>query len=327
MPLCADPVVITVAVLLCRDSVHGESVAAFYNTPPSCKHGGENEAGSPTSTAFPECLFGVSQTKLQILDSCKSHVHSIALCMQERDFPTDAHSMETALSVCTHSVLNVDEWTCCKPFVDESSRILFSAACYSIACKFCQSVESKQMDILKQWIVDAHLPLKAPSSIIFCTGSHLFSMEVSILRSMDWRIGRVVYPSTSALLFLTGLMHRVPETCLAALGHLIVSTYVDLPGKDEPSSTEDQPQSTPVAHRTLFFLRRRHAASVALACLCATLLLAKEAVLHMSEESRVELLRMVAERLGIEDAYDDEDFLVCPGQYVSLFHYRSCPAC
>jgi hypothetical protein len=125
----------------------------------------------------------------------------------------------------------------------------------------------------------------------------LFNMEVSILERMDWRIGSALHPTSSELLFLTGLMgFKMPEESMQALHHLIVSTHM-----------------TPSVDQNMLALRREHPYVLALACLASTLLLSVEAVENMCAESKVDLLRDVASKLDIEGGVqDDSDFLVCP---------------
>ena len=83
--------------------------------------------------------------------TCKSHINHLAFSMDEKDFLTDVHTIETAMSICVHSVLEVLEWPKSKPFADGSSMILFSAACFSVACKFCQSLAPRQMSFLNRY--------------------------------------------------------------------------------------------------------------------------------------------------------------------------------
>jgi hypothetical protein len=83
--------------------------------------------------------------------TCKSHINHLAFSMDEKDFLTDVHTIETAMSICVHSVLEVSEWPKSKPFADGSSMILFSSACFSVACKFCQSLAPKQMSFLNRY--------------------------------------------------------------------------------------------------------------------------------------------------------------------------------
>lgn len=142
---------------------------------------------------------------------------------------------------------------------------------------------------------------------------------MSILGAMDWRLNYTVQPTTSGLLFLTGHMHRMQvteplenseniakfrmqvtkcvlqEESLCALHHLIVASYTDVGEKE-----------------TLFFVRRRHPAAVALACLATTLALAKNARQSMPLADRVQLLRDVAAALGMADLEEDADMLLYP---------------
>ena len=86
-----------------------------------------------------------------VIATCKGHINNLAFSMDEKDFPTDTHTIETAMSVCVYCIADVDKswWrNKSKPFVDESSMILFSAACFSVACKFCQTVATGQMSYL-----------------------------------------------------------------------------------------------------------------------------------------------------------------------------------
>lgn len=90
------------------------------------------------------------------------------------------------------------------------------------------------------------------------------------------------------------LKHTTQEESICALHHLIVSSYMDVQG------------------RTIFFLRRRHPAAVALACLATTLMLSKNVLQTMPLEGRLELLRDVAVRLGVPEMEEDDDWMMCP---------------
>jgi hypothetical protein len=157
--------------------------------------------------------------------------------------------------------------------------------------------------MLCRWIDKAHdrldiIPSLSLRSSFIQRNSALFNMEVSIMESLDWRLSSSskLSPSASGLLFLTGQMHNLPEDCIQALHHLIVSTHM-----------------TPEIDACVMPLRSRHPSVLALACLASTLLLSKEAVEKMSIESKTNLLRQVAQKLGIDLLEEaDPDFLVCP---------------
>lgn len=115
---------------MCRDALHGESLAA---------------ASLWTLAAAEEQLHNGP-----LLQACKDHIHSAAFYMAGHNFPIDAHTVEVALSICTCAVLQNrkgERW-----FVDDACKLLFSAACFTIACKFCQSVEGRQMRLLRDWM-------------------------------------------------------------------------------------------------------------------------------------------------------------------------------
>ena len=105
---------------------------------------------------------------------------------------------------------------------------------------------------------------------------------------MDWRLNYMVQTTTSSLLFLTGQMHRLCESRLLSLNKLIDASYSDINCK------------------TIFFLRRRHPAAVALACLAITL------IFFETHENDVDLLRDVGTHLGMLEFIQDQGFMLCP---------------
>jgi hypothetical protein len=150
---------------------------------------------------------------------CKEHINNIAFCMDQKDFPTDTHTLETAMSLCAHCALSVCSWPKSKPFADESSMILFAAACFSVACKFCQSVVTEQMYFLQTWMDSVHDRFNiAPHKRQHNAHYALFNMEVSILDSIDWCLGKsTLGPTSSGLLFLTGRLHVLPEESIQVM--------------------------------------------------------------------------------------------------------------
>lgn len=168
----------TVCRYLCRDALHGESLAgapssSLWTLPADEERGGGEGA--------------------ELLLACKGHIHSAACYMTGKNFFIDAHTVEVALSICTCAVLGrrrEKTWW----FVDEGSKLMFSAACFTIACKFCQSVEGRQMHLLRDWMLDRRHALQTAASQWEAAAAYgpismagLFNMEVPALH------GRVTY--------------------------------------------------------------------------------------------------------------------------------------
>lgn len=84
------------------------------------------------------------------------------------------------------------------------------------------------------------------------------------------------------------------EESLRALHHLIVSSYSDVRGK------------------SIFFLRRRQPAAVAMACLATTLVLAKDVMESMDQQEKTALLRDSAAMMGILEVSEHADLILCP---------------
>lgn len=93
------------------------------------------------------------------------------------------------------------------------------------------------------------------------------------------------------------------EQALAALSHLIVSSYHDL----------DESSAAATCGRSIFFLRRQHPAAVAFACLATTLILSKDVLESMPLlHERMQLLKDVADMLDIGETIEDPDLMLCP---------------
>lgn len=93
------------------------------------------------------------------------------------------------------------------------------------------------------------------------------------------------------------------ERALAALSHLIVSSYHDL----------DNDSAAATCRRSIFLLRRQHPAAVAFACLATTLILSKDVLESMPLlHERMQLLKDVADMLDIGETIEDPDLMLCP---------------
>ena len=159
-----------VARHLCRDTLHGESMASPHNNMWMHLTEDQEQAVIPADVVMN-------------LDTCKNHVHSIAFCMEDHGFPADAHTVEVALSICICAVLHHHHHgngkISSRPFVDDDSMIMFSAACFTIACKFCQSVVGRQMQVLADWIREAQTNSTCKKKRVHCMSmASLFNMEV-----------------------------------------------------------------------------------------------------------------------------------------------------
>lgn len=112
------------------------------------------------------------------------------------------------------------------------------------------------------------------------------------------RACHATWPPAAAL----RLSAHAQERALAALSHLIVSSYHDL---DDDSAG--------ATRRSIFFLRRQHPAAVAFACLATTLILSKDVVESMPRlHDRMQLLKDVADMLDIGETIEDPDLMLCP---------------
>lgn len=123
-------------------------------------------------------------------------VNLIAACMADNDFPTDAHTAEVALSICMCTILqnhfsrDGELKFSSKPFVDDASKLMFSAACFTVASKFCQSwVPVRQTHVLSDWMREMRIRrtkmnATVPSSFQgWLSMTNLFHMEVRIFRN------------------------------------------------------------------------------------------------------------------------------------------------
>ena len=195
------------SALMCRDSVHGESLArspaGLWTPPQPATMQEEEEEQSAAAAADLEASIA----------ECRSKIQCIAFHLDELDYAVDAHTMETAFSICTCAVMQQHgkEENVLFGWDDYPSKVLFSAACFTIACKFCQSSTKKQMEALSAWINSMNEGIGSS----YYRVSHwrimrkLFAAECSILKEMDWRLNFMVQPTSSSLLFLTGHVHRL----------------------------------------------------------------------------------------------------------------------
>jgi hypothetical protein len=68
-----------------------------------------------------------SQKSLRMIATCKGHINSLAFSMDEKEFPTDTHTIETAMAICVYCVVQNEKhvsWPKSKPFAGKLTLIL-----------------------------------------------------------------------------------------------------------------------------------------------------------------------------------------------------------